>query len=81
MTQTQYKYIFLDINMPEMDGVEMVQLLREKELEGKLDFSNTMIFALTAFEESALGDIHKIGFDHYLSKPLQWDQLQMLLEH
>ena len=48
----QYKHIFLDINMPEMDGVEMVKILKEKEAEKELDFSNTIIYALTAIDES-----------------------------
>ncbi|MEZ9658670.1 CHASE3 domain-containing protein [Vibrio sp. 10N.261.52.F3] len=63
---TQYDLILMDNHMPEMNGVETTNYIREKL---KLD---TLIFAYTAdvFRE-AHDNFIQAGVDHILTKPLQ----------
>jgi len=57
--------IFMDINMPVMDGTEAIRSLRV--LPG---FENLPVVALTAYDmEDAGSELLKMGFTHYLSKP------------
>ena len=58
--------ILLDISLPEMDGTEVLQWIRE---QGPLD--NTPVVALTA--HAMAGDRERFlaaGFDDYLTKPI-----------
>jgi CheY-like chemotaxis protein len=70
--RTGYDVIFMDIQMPEMDGIEAFHRIQEKA-GGKKPF----VVALTA--NALEGDREKflaLGFDGYLSKPLQPDRLE-----
>lgn len=67
-----YDIIFMDIQMPKMDGIETVQCIRKKEGVNK----HTPVIALTAFALS--GDRERFlaaGMDDYLSKPVIMDKL------
>ncbi|AIW14143.1 ATP-binding protein [Vibrio tubiashii] len=69
----QYDLIFMDISMPEMDGMEACQAIRHLEDDHT---ANLPIIALTA--HSLAGDKEKFlasGMDDYLSKPLRLSQL------
>ena len=39
----QYKLVFMDLNMPEMNGLEATMLLRDLRNQGELDLSETKI--------------------------------------
>ena len=57
--------IFMDINMPVMDGTEAIQSLRS--LPG---FAKIPVVALSAYEKEDMGkEFFKLGFTHYLNKP------------
>jgi FOG: CheY-like receiver len=59
--------ILLDIQLPEMDGVEILKRIREKE-----GTKNIKVIALTAY--TMRGDREKFesaGFDGYLPKPIE----------
>jgi signal transduction histidine kinase/CheY-like chemotaxis protein len=74
--KTQYDLILMDIQMPNMNGIDAARLIREK-MDGKCP----VIFALTA--EALEGDKERflgLGFDGYLSKPLQLHTLQHTLK-
>ena len=74
--KASYDLILMDVQMPEMDGIEAMRRLREK-LDGRCPF----ISALTA--EALEGDRERllgIGFDGYLSKPLSPEKLQAVLQ-
>jgi PAS domain S-box-containing protein len=65
-SQRQYDLVLMDIQMPEINGIEAAGLMRER-----LTSNCPIIFALTA--EAVAGDRERIlssGFDGYLSKPL-----------
>ncbi len=73
----KYDIILMDIQMPEMNGVEAVKNIRIKEKSG----SHIPIIALTAYalkgdEENFL----KAGMDGYLSKPINMSGLYEEIE-
>lgn len=68
--------ILLDIQLPEMDGMEACRILRQ---ESKL--THTPIIALTAF--AMPGDKERIlsnGFDDYMAKPFNYREFLKLVE-
>ena len=74
----EFDLVFMDINMPVMDGIESLKSIREFEKESN---RHTPIIALTA--NSIKGDRDrylKEGMDHYLSKPIENNELQKILE-
>jgi PAS domain S-box-containing protein len=76
LDKATYDVILMDIQMPEMNGTEAAKMVRER-----LGAKSPSIIALTA--EALEGDKERflgIGFDDYLSKPLQVQQLQEILK-
>ena len=75
LNKTQYDLIFMDIQMPEMGGIETTGIIRER-----FHAHHPSIVALTA--DALEGDRERflgLGFDAYLSKPLQPKALQDML--
>lgn len=71
-----YDIIFMDIQMPKMDGLETVKRIREMEGEKK----HTIIIAVTAFALS--GDKEKFlaaGMDDYITKPVILHELSAVI--
>ncbi|MBF0631174.1 MAG: response regulator [Magnetococcales bacterium] len=71
-----YDLVFMDCQMPEMDGFSACRKLRQGEKKG----TRTPIVALTAFSMS--GDREKCleaGMDDYLTKPIEIKGLQSAL--
>lgn len=76
--QTQYDLIFMDCQMPEMDGYEATQKIRQ--FEGKHQIERTPIIAFTA--NAMKGDDKKcfdVGMDDYISKPIDSQKIQDIL--
>jgi len=74
--KNEYDLIFMDIQMPKMDGIEAVKLIRIQE-NGK---SHTPVIALTAFALS--GDRERFldaGMDEYMAKPISMIELLNLI--
>lgn len=72
----QYDIIFMDHMMPEMDGIETMKALREKELLPL----NTKIIVMTANAIAGAREQYlEEGFDDYLSKPVVVDGLDKIL--
>lgn len=74
---TLFDIIFMDCNMPEMDGYAATQAIRKLEQETG---THIPIVALTA--NAAYGDSEHclaVGMDAYLNKPLKTDLLQDVL--
>jgi len=68
--------ILLDIQLPEMDGMEACKLIRQDP-----NFAYTPIIALTAF--AMPGDKERIlanGFDEYMAKPFNYREFLKLVE-
>ena len=71
----KYDIIFLDHMMPEMDGIEVVHILRQLE-----DFDIPPIVALTANAITGMKEMYlNEGFDEYLSKPISVSELNKLI--
>ncbi len=68
--------IILDILMPEMDGYEVMRLLKNSE-----ETSNIPVIVLTAYASDAGALISWVeGAEGYLAKPFNPDELLMLIE-
>jgi PAS domain S-box-containing protein len=77
--KSYYDLILMDIQMPEMDGVEATSHIRE--IENTLGKRHTPIIALTAY--ALQGDREKFlsfGMDEYLSKPIQMEELLSVMD-
>ncbi len=78
-----YDMVFMDCQMPEMDGYEATRLIRQMELEKESnngDPQHLTIIALTA--HAIAGDRERClaaGMDDYLSKPFKQDQMEAML--
>ena len=72
-----FDLVFMDVQMPGMDGLETTRQMREREGEGR----RTPIIALTAHAlESERRSLLAAGMDDYLSKPITEGQLRHTLE-
>ena len=68
--------IFLDIQMPVMDGFKALKILKDMP-----ETKNIKVIALTSF--AMAGDREKImqaGFDHYISKPIDTRKLPLIVK-
>jgi PAS domain S-box-containing protein len=76
LDKAAYDLVLMDIQMPEMNGIDATRIIRETFRDQR-----PVIVALTA--EALEGDEERflsLGFDAYLSKPLQAHKLQKVLE-
>jgi signal transduction histidine kinase/CheY-like chemotaxis protein/HAMP domain-containing protein len=73
-----FDLVFMDVQMPEMDGLEATSILREKERSSGL---HQTIIALTA--HAMKGDREQClagGMDGYLTKPIRPQELDAILD-
>ncbi len=69
--KTPYDLVFLDIEMPEIDGIRLARKLRDLSRDVPIVFLTSHIeYALEGYEVNAL---------RYLTKPIQVEKLQELL--
>lgn len=74
-----YDLVFMDVQMPEMDGFEATRIIRDPS--SAVLNHNAVIIALTA--HAMEGDRERClaaGMDDYVTKPVQPQQLKMALE-
>jgi CheY-like chemotaxis protein len=70
--------ILMDVQMPEMDGLEVTERIREEE---KKTGRHIPILAITAYAMKGDLDIClKSGMDDYLAKPFYPDQIGRMIE-
>ncbi len=77
LERRQYDVILMDIQMPEMDGLDATRCIREhKRLE-----KQPCIIAMTAYAlEGDREEFLNAGMNDYLSKPIQIEELKLALE-
>lgn len=69
----EYDLIFLDIQMPVMNGYETAELIRQQE---KMTSIHVPIVAVTAYAlEEDREKCMKVGMDEYLPKPVSMESL------
>jgi signal transduction histidine kinase/HPt (histidine-containing phosphotransfer) domain-containing protein len=77
-----YELIFMDVMMPEMDGLEATRAIRERQKAGAANYpANIVIIAMTA--QAMLGDREKClaaGMDDYLAKPIRPKDVRAIIE-
>ncbi len=78
--QKTYDIILMDHMMPELDGIQTLHMLRMDKTNPNC---NTIVIALTANAVAGCREMYlQYGFDDYLSKPIQVEQLDaMLMQH
>lgn len=75
-TQHAYDIIFMDINMPVMDGISACQRIRQSSLN-----EHTPIIAVTAHAvDGERARLLTLGFNEFLSKPLDEKMLHFSLQ-
>ncbi len=76
---TAYDLILMDVQMPELDGIEATRQIREMEISAHR--RRTPIIAMTA--HAMKGDRERCleaGMDDYVSKPIMADQLRQAIQ-
>lgn len=70
----QPELVFLDINMPGVDGMRLAELLREKPADAR-----PLVIFVTAYDDHAV-DAFEVDAVDYLLKPVRLERLQKALE-
>jgi CheY-like chemotaxis protein len=80
LAKDRFDLVFMDVQMPEMDGLEATSEIRKKEKE-RNDGTHQPVIALTA--HAMKGDQERClaaGMDGYLTKPIVPQELDAILE-
>jgi CheY-like chemotaxis protein len=75
--EQEFDVVFMDVQMPELDGIEAAAAIRERE---RTTAKHQTIIAMTA--HAMKGDCERClaaGMDGYLSKPIRMDELSAVL--
>ncbi|KAK9319233.1 hypothetical protein V1517DRAFT_57011 [Lipomyces orientalis] len=70
-----FDIIFMDIQMPNMDGIQATRIIREE-----LDYQFPIV-ALTAYaDDSNVKECMGVGMNNFLAKPIKREQLRAILD-
>ncbi|MES2771703.1 MAG: response regulator [Pseudomonadota bacterium] len=80
LAQTRFDLVLLDMQMPEMGGIEVTQLIRQTPSP----YQQVKIVMLTAnFDEASMAQTYAAGADAFISKPVsldpQYQEIRQLL--
>jgi CheY-like chemotaxis protein len=77
MTQRHYDYVFMDIQMPEIDGLEATQLIRLME-----DIPQPYIIAMTANAMAENKQLcMEVGMNDFVAKPVRLEDVYSVLKN
>jgi CheY-like chemotaxis protein len=68
--ERHYKLFVIDLHLPDQDGPELLTALRSQH-----GYQNTPAVAVSGLGEMERQDVLRDGFDAYLSKPIDLDEL------
>lgn len=72
LKQQEFDVVFMDHQMPEMDGIETLEKIRKAESEGNLKAEKNIVIALSANAVNGAKDMFlSKGFDDFVAKPVQ----------
>jgi len=75
LEEHHYDLVLMDIQMPEMDGIEATKIIRKRWSQGP------KIIVVTSFEADMCRDLsYDAGADDYLNKPVKIDELGAAIE-
>ena len=83
LDKTSYDLIFMDVMMPEMDGLETTHNIRDRQKTGTHPHYQRPIIIVAMTAQAMQGDREKClesGMDDYLSKPIRPKDLRDTLE-
>jgi len=78
-----FDFIFMDVMMPEMDGLEATRLLRKRQMMGGYNNYQLRIIIVAMTAHAMQGDREKCigaGMDDYLAKPVRPKDVREMLE-
>jgi CheY-like chemotaxis protein len=78
-----FDFIFMDVMMPEMDGLEATRLLRKRQMIGGYKNYQARIIIVAMTAHAMQGDREKCiaaGMDDYLAKPVRPKDLRDMIE-
>lgn len=69
----KYDVVLLDISMPELSGIDIIQILKKEQI---LKDQKIVIFSANAFTDKEIGELLKMeGVQDCLKKPIQLNTL------
>src|ERR1019366_4750770 len=78
-----FDFIFMDVMMPEMDGLEATRLLRKRQMIGGYNNYQSRIIIVAMTAHAMQGDREKCiaaGMDDYLAKPVRPKDVREMVE-
>jgi CheY-like chemotaxis protein len=77
LNEQEYELAFVDLCMPDVDGIEFTRLYRERESQSRY----MPIYALTANSvEDMMEHCIRVGMDGFLTKPVEPEELDAIIE-
>ncbi|MDR3458848.1 MAG: response regulator [Verrucomicrobiae bacterium] len=83
LDQKPFDFIFMDVMMPEMDGLEATRMLRKRQMGGDHSHYQSHIIVCAMTAHAMTGDREKCiasGMDDYLAKPVRPKDVRDMLE-
>ncbi|HMO14383.1 MAG TPA: ATP-binding protein [Pirellulaceae bacterium] len=72
-----FDVVLMDVEMPEMDGIEATQVIRRSETGSRIP-----IYAMTAHVVPEIqARCREVGMDDHITKPIDFERLQQLLDN
>ena len=72
MQENQYDMVFLDLAMPEFDGISVIAALVK---DGIINKQKVIIFTASSMSDTELDKMIKLGVFDYIKKPVELDTL------
>ena len=70
----QPDFVFLDIGLPDISGYDVLRQLKSAE-----SLSHTRFIALSGYGFEESGRAQQAGFDNYMTKPVNIDEIEKLI--